>query len=270
MKICPFLSHEHPLRFAHRGSTILWPENTMTAFQGAVDLGCRYIETDVHVTRDGVMVTFHDDRLERVTNGAGPVKDWNRDDLRTLDAAYYFNPGDGFPLRGKGIGIPSLEEVMTTFPGIMLNIDLKQRGIEQLAADFIRRHHFQERVLIASFHDKRVRRFRGLTGNLVATSSGIRETLAVWVRSRFKQRLKVPPDALQVPPHRGGITVVDHQLIKAAHAAGMQVHTWTINDPQEMHRLLDLGVDGIVTDRPDLLNHVLAERKKVRTWEPVR
>lgn len=265
MKRCPFLSHEHPIRFAHRGSTILWPENTMTAFQGAVDLGYRYIETDVHVTRDSIIVTFHDDHLERVTNGAGLVKDWDWENLRTLDAAYHFNPDNDFPLRKKGIAIPSLEEVMTTFPDIMLNIDLKQPGIEQLVADFIRRHNFEERVLIASFHDKRVRRFRKLTGNLVSTSSGVGETLAVWTRSRFKQRLKVPPNALQVPQRQGGITVVDHKLVNAAHAVGMHVHVWTINDPEEMHRLLDLGVDGIITDRPDLLNNVLAERKKVRT-----
>lgn len=261
MKRCPFLSHEHPIRFAHRGSAILWPENTMTAFQGAVDLGYRYIETDVHVTRDHIIVIFHDDHLERVTDGAGLVKDWNWENLRKLDAAYHFNPDDDFPLREKGIVIPSLEEVMTTFPDIMLNIDLKQPGIEQMVADFIHRYNFEERVLIASFHDKRIRRFRKLTGNLVATSSGVRETLALWMRSRFKQRLQVPPNALQVPLRRGGITVVDHKLVNAAHAGGMQVHIWTINDPEEMHRLLDLGVDGIITDRPDLLNNVLAERK---------
>lgn len=265
MRRCPFLSHEHPIRFAHRGSTILWPENTMTAFQGAVDLGYRYIETDVHVTRDSIIVTFHDDYLERVTNGAGLVKDRDWDDLRTLDAAYHFNPDDDFPLREKGIAIPSLEEVMTTFPNLMLNIDLKQPGIEQWVADFIRRHKFEERVLIASFHDKRIRRFRKLTGNVVATSSGVGETLAVWTRSRFKQRLKIPPDALQVPQRQRGVTVVDGKLVNAAHAVGMQVHVWTINDPEEMHKLLDLGVDGIITDRPDLLNDVLDERKKVRT-----
>jgi glycerophosphoryl diester phosphodiesterase len=263
MKHCPFLSHEHPIRFAHRGSTILWPENTMIAFQGAAELGYRYIETDVHMTRDGVFVTFHDDCLERVTNGAGQVKDRYWEDLQTLDAAYYFKPDQGFPLRQKGIAIPTLEEVMTTFPRIMFNIDLKQPVIEQPLADFIRRHRFEERVLIASFKDKRVRRFRKFAGNSVATSSGPMEAAAAWAYSRFKHSLNIPAHALQVPPEKKCITVIDQKLINAAHAAGIQVHAWTINDPEQMHRLLDLGVDGIITDRPDLLNTALEKRKKI-------
>jgi len=225
----------------------------MVAFQGAVDLGFRYIETDLHMTRDGFLVTFHDDRLERVTDGTGLVKDWNWHDLRLLDAAFHFKPGENFSLRGQGIGIPTLEEAMTTFPDVMFNIDLKQAGIEQAVVDFIRRFGFEERVLIASFYDKRIRRCRRLLGSRAATSAGRLEAAAVWAYSRFNRSLKIPADAVQVPLRKGCLTVVDEKMIWAVHAAGMQVHVWTINDPAEMHRLLELGVDGIITDRPDLL-----------------
>ena len=255
-----YLSHEHPLRFAHRGSRILWPENTMTAFQGAVDAGCIYIETDIHVTGDGVIVTFHDDVLEKLTNGKGRIKDWQWTDLQTLDAAYYFKPGEDYPLRNSGIAIPSLEEVMKTFPRVMFNFDLKQPGIEQIVARFIATHHFEDRVLIASFDNRRVRRCRRLLRNRVATSAGPRETALFWAYSRVGMACKIAAEALQVPVRKGPVTVVDEKLIEAAHAGGLQVHVWTINDPAEMRRLLDLGVDGIVTDRIDLLNNLLAER----------
>ena len=256
--LCPYLSHEHPIRFAHRGSRILWPENTMTAFQGAVDFGYRYIESDVHVTRDGIIVMFHDDRLERITNGAGFVKDRTWDDLRKLDAAYRFKAEAGYPLRSQGIGIPSLEEALTAFPGVMFNIDLKQPGIEPVVIDFICKHGFEERVLLASFHDRRIRRCRRFLGSQVATSTGFWESVAVWACSRFKRGFKIPAQAVQVPLKKGCLTVVDEKMVRAVHRTGMQVHVWTINDPSQMHRLLELGVDGIITDRPDLLNQVIA------------
>lgn len=260
MTLCPYLSHEHPIRFAHRGSTVLWPENTIMAFQGAVDLGYRYIETDAHVTRDGVIVLFHDDSLERVTYGTGLVKDWQWHDLQKLDAAYHFNPEAGFPFRAKGIGIPSLEEAVTTFPDVLFNIELKQPGMEQVMADFIRRRGVEERVLIASFYDRRVHRFRKRMGDSVATSAGRLEAAGSWIFSRFKKSLKISAHALQVPPRKGSVTLVDEKMVQAAHAVGMQVHVWTINDPAEMQQLLDLGVDGIITDRPDLLNDVIVKK----------
>lgn len=260
MKLPSFLTHEHPIRFAHRGSCILWPENTMAAFQGAVDLGYRYIETDIHVTRDGTIVTFHDHRLDRLTDGSGQIGNWEWKELRKLDAAYNFNPEADYPLRGKGVQIPSLEEVMTTFPNIMLNIDLKQKGIEQILADFIQRHNFSDRVLVASFHDRRTRRFRKITsraGIKVATSAGLWNAIAFWVLSRFKQVFNIHADALQVPYRMKGVTVVDKKMAEAAHEAGKHIHVWGVNEKEEMHALLELGVDGIITDRPDLLDEVI-------------
>ena len=252
----PYLTHEHPIRFAHRGSRVLWPENTMPAFQGAVDLGYRYLETDVHVTRDDVVVVFHDDRLERLTNGTGKVSEWRWEDLRALDAAYHFNPDAGFPLRGSGVGIPTLEELARTFPDALVNIDLKQRGIAERVAVEVDRLGLTERVMIGSFSGRRIARFRVASGGAVATSAGPAEVAAA-VAGRASAGAA---DAFQVPEGARGVRIVTQRFVERAHAAGKHVHVWTINDEEAMHRLLDLGVDGIVTDRPDILNDVVAAR----------
>jgi glycerophosphoryl diester phosphodiesterase len=257
MTLCSYLSREHPLRLAHRGSRVLWPENTIAAFQGAKDRGCLYIETDLHVSKDGVVVVFHDHRLERVTNGKGPIAKWLWEDLRRLDAAYFFKPEEDYPLRGKGIGIPSLEEVIKTFPRMHFNVDLKQPGSEAAVAGFIDTHNIHDRLLIASFSDRRIRRCSNHLNRPTATSVGRWEFLRLWTSSRRGKPLKTTAAVLQMPVRHGGITWLDRKLIQAAHAQGIQVHVWTVNDAQEMRRLLSLDVDGIITDRIDLLNEVL-------------
>lgn len=256
----PYLRHEHPLRFAHRGSRVLWPENTLVAFQGAVDLGYRYLETDVHVTRDGRLVVFHDHRLERLTDGRGHVWDWRWDDLRHLDAAHHFDPADGYPHRGAGIGIPLFEEVVATFPDQLFNIDLKQDGIAEIVAAEVRRLGVEERVLIGSFHDRRIRRFRRVAGRRVATSAGPREMAAALTAATIGRRPRGGADAFQVPARAGAVPLVTRRFVAATHRAGKQVHVWTVNDTAAMHDLLSIGVDGIITDRPDMLNDVIAER----------
>ena len=256
----PFLSYEHPLRFGHRGSNLLWPQNTMVAFQWAMDLGLRYLETDVHATRDGQVVTFHDDRLEQLTDGRGPV--WERDwgDLLSLDAAYHFDPRRGYPLRGTGVRIPLLEEVLAAFPRCLLNLDLKQAGIEELLAGELARLEAEDRVLVGSFHDGRVARFRRASGGRVATSAGPREVLAALGACRLSRLPGGASDAYQVPEQAGPLRVLGERFVEAAHRAGKQVHVWVVNEPADMHRLLDLGVDGIVSDRADLLVRVVAQR----------
>lgn len=249
----PFLTHEHPLRFAHRGSRVLWPENTMVAFQGAVDLGYRYIETDVRLSRDGRVVIFHDHTLERLTDGEGKFHERGWDDLRRLDAAYRFDPDGGFPLRGTGVTMPLLEEVAAAFPDQLFNIDLKQPGTSEQIADEVRRLRIEDRVLIGSFHDRRIRAFRR-AGPGVATSAGPAEVARTLVR---RPHPGTGADAYQVPERGAGLRVVTRRFVDRAHAADKQVHVWTVNDPADMQRLLDLGVDGIVTDRPDLLNEVV-------------
>jgi glycerophosphoryl diester phosphodiesterase len=251
----PYLSHEHPIRFAHRGSRILWPENTMVAFQGAVDLGYRYLETDVHVSRDGRVVIFHDHVLDRLTDGSGRFVDRDWFELRALDAAHGFGAEAGFPLRGRGIGMPLLEEALTTFPDQMFNLDLKQPAIAETVAAEVRRLGAEDRVMIGSFHDRRIRAFRRAAPE-VATSAGPREV----ARALASRHPRGSADAYQVPERAGAVRVVSPRFVAAAHRSGKQVHVWTVNEPDDMRRLLELGVDGIVTDRPDLLNEVLGGR----------
>ena len=250
----PYLTLEYPLRFAHRGSCLLWPENTMTAFQGAVDLGYRYLESDLHVSRDGKVVMFHDDTLERLTDGSGRFWDRDWDELRRLDAGHRFEPGSGYPWRGRGLRMPLLEEAVTAFPGIAFNLDLKQPGIEAAVAAEIRRLGVEDLVMIGSFHDVRIRRFRDIAAGSVATSAGPGELGRAVAAARVGRPALGPADALQVPGR-----LATRRLIEAAHRAGKQVHAWTINEPEAMRRLLTRGVDGIMSDRPDLLRDVVAE-----------
>jgi glycerophosphoryl diester phosphodiesterase len=179
----PYLSQEHPLRFGHRGSNVLWPQNTMVAFEWALSLGLRYLETDVHTTRDGRVVAFHDDRLDDLTDGTGRVWDRDWEDLRRLDAAYRFDPAHGYPLRGTGVGIPLLEEVLAAFPQCLLNLDLKQPGMEDRLAAELARLGAEHRVLVGSFHDRRLTRFRRASGGRVATSAGPAEVMTAPVRA---------------------------------------------------------------------------------------
>ena len=252
----PYLALEHPVRMAHRGSRVLWPENTALAFQGVVDLGLRYIETDVRLTADGVVVVFHDPTLERTTNGVGRVDAWEWEDLRHLDAAWSHGADQGRPLRGTGVGISRLDEVLITWPDVHFNIDLKASGSEWPVAEVIRRAGRQESVLIASFSDARIARFRRITRGAVATSAGPTATARALVASRLGRPAPRGPVAYQVPYDQRGLPI-GARLIDSIHAAGAQVHVWTVNEVSEMQRLLQVGVDGIVTDRPDRLNEVL-------------
>jgi glycerophosphoryl diester phosphodiesterase len=254
----PYLSAEYPLRFAHRGSRVLWPENTAEAFQGAIDLGYKYIETDVRVTRDGVVVAFHDETLGRVTNGSGPVAQWDLEDLQRLDAAYWFDEENGYPLRGTGVKIRSLADVFRTWPDAYFNIDLKGPDLEWAVADVIKRHGMDQQTMIGSFVDHRIARFRRITRGEIAVSAGPATVLAMVAASRVGTTVRRPVQAFQLPfDYR--LVPIDRKLIEAIHAAGAQLHTWTVNEAADMRRLLDLGVDGIVSDRPDILNEVIAE-----------
>jgi glycerophosphoryl diester phosphodiesterase len=254
-----YLSREHPVRLAHRGSTVLWPENTLEAFGNAAALGYRYVETDVRATRDGVVVVFHDADLDRLTNGAGRVADWDWEDLRLLDAAYHFAPAGGYPRRGTGARIPTLDEALSTFPDLSFNLDFKATRIEWALFDVIARRGRHDTTLVGSFRERTVRRFRRVSRGTVATAAGPSEAIAMWGASRAGRHVRAPAAAYQLPERAGPIRV-DRRLVDACHEAGSQVHVWTVNEPGRMHRLLDLGVDGIVTDRPDLLNAVLEER----------
>ncbi len=254
-----------PIAFAHRGGAALWPENTIAAFEGAVALGYRYIETDLRMTKDGAIVCFHDERLERTTDGRGRVADLTLDELRRLDAGHRFRSGGAHPFRGRGLVVPTLDEALALHPDLRLNVEIKQRSpaMERALWDEIDRLDAHERLLVAAEHDPLVHRFRALRPRrAMPTSPGIRGVLRFWagVRSGLWRFDRYAFQALQVPARWRGITVVDRAFVDAAHDHGLHVHVWTIDEPAEMRALLDLGVDGLMTDRPDRLKDVMVER----------
>lgn len=257
-----------PYAFAHRGGAKRWPENTLLAFRGALELGYTHIETDVHMTRDGHIVCFHDAVLERTTDGVGFVRDLTLAELRELDAGYRFTPDGGltFPFRGQGCTVPTLEEALALDPRLCLNLEMKQREPDMVPTllRFLVEHDVSHRVLVASAQDDLTARFRKLRderGLTLPTSPGVRGILAFWLSVRFgvNRFARFDFDALQVPVTQGPLRVVDRRFVEAAHAHGIHVHVWTIDDPDEMRRLYALGVDAVMTDQPEVLLTVLRE-----------
>lgn len=245
--IHPYLDVGRPIAFAHRGGAEVHPENTERAFRHAVDLGFTHLESDVHVTRDGVAIAFHDERLDRVTDTVGVIAemDWSAVRRARVDGT---EP------------IMRLEELFEAFPEARLNLDPKTAAAVQPLADTILRANAVERVMVGSFSDRRIEAVRRLVGDRLAVSAGPRQTTAILLRSRGVPTAARWFHALQVPVAMRGVPVVTKRLVAHAHRQGTQVHVWTINDDREMHRLLDLGVDGIMTDRPETLRSVLIER----------
>jgi glycerophosphoryl diester phosphodiesterase len=244
----PFLDWPGPLAFAHRGGASEVPENTMPAFEHAVRLGYRYLETDVHVTADGVLVAFHDDRLDRVTDRTGVIAELSWREVRQARV-------DGRE------PIPLLEDLLTAWPEVRINIDPKQDAAAEPLAAAILRTGATDRVCVGAFSDKRVARVRSLTGAALCTSMGPREVARLVSASRGGpggSGIRSP--CAQVPPRQGRVAIVTRGFVEVAHRQGVQVHVWTVDDRAEMTRLLDLGVDGIMTDRPQVLKELLVER----------
>lgn len=252
----PYFADAPPLALAHRGGSTYEPnlgrENTIAAFAEAVAMGYRYLETDVHATADGHLVAFHDDVLDRVTDGQGAIAQLPWQEV----SAARINGTDAVPL---------MDELFDTFPEARFNIDVKSPGAIGPLTEAIRRHNALDRVCIGSFSDSRLQAMRRALGPDLATSAGPRDVAALRLLPHAVSRLlRSPAQALQIPvTHRIGPvtpTVVTRRLVATAHRLGKQVHVWTIDEAAEMHRLFDLGVDGIVTDRIDTLRDVLAER----------
>ncbi|HTV24133.1 MAG TPA: glycerophosphodiester phosphodiesterase [Polyangiaceae bacterium] len=262
----PALSGPLPLTFAHRGGAALWPENTLEAFRGAIELGCTHIETDLRMTRDGEIVVMHDDVLDRTTSGSGRVSTHTLSQLRRLDAGYHFSPdGKSFPRRGQGLVIPTLAEVVALSGSVRFNVEIKERGpfdLPRALLAFIERYGIADRIVVAAERHDLMRQFRRLSQGRIATSASRRECLQFWFASRLSLTafLRLPYRALQIPVRAGNLTVVTRQFLDAAHREGLAVHVWTIDERTEMLRLLDLGVDGLMSDRPDRLRQVVLER----------
>jgi glycerophosphoryl diester phosphodiesterase len=239
----PYLDWPGPLAFAHRGGASDNPENTLPAFQHAIDLGYTYLETDVHATSDGVLVAFHDADLDRTCDRPGRIDElpWSEVSQARVDGR---EP------------IPLFDDLMEAFPTARVNIDCKaDSGVDALIAA-LERHACLDRVCVGSFSDSRLRRIRGRVGHGLCTSFGPVQI------GMFRIGLPVPwgGHCAQVPVQQGPVTVVSEGTVARAHERGYQVHVWTIDDADEINRLLDLGVDGIMTDRPVVLKDVLNTR----------
>lgn len=244
----PFLDHPGVLAFAHRGGAGDWPENSFPAFESAAALGYRYVETDVHVTADGVLLAFHDDHLDRVTDQVGAIADLPYAQVR--------------PARIDGREpIPLLEDLLGTFPGLRFNIDPKHDGCVDALVSVIERTASIERICCGAFSDTRLATLRKRLGPRLCTSLGPRATAKLRAAAYgLPGGGRLPATCAQVPTEIKGRTLVDARFVSAAHRRHIQVHVWTIDDAQTMDRLLDLGVDGIMTDHPAVLKQVLEAR----------
>ncbi len=242
------------IAMAHRGGAehpdLRGLENTVHAFSHAVDLGYRYLETDVHLAAGGRLIAFHDNVLDRVTNGRGAVAGATRESILAARIA------DAHP-------IPNLADLFEEFPDCRFNIDLKANGAGPVLADLLDATGRHDSVCVGSFSHRRLQEFRRLTGGRVATSASPLEValfLAAPTGRAARRLTRGRVAALQVPRRRGRVPIVTGTLVRRAHAAGAQVHVWTVDDPAEMAELLDLGVDGLITDRTDLLKDLLLAR----------
>ncbi|WP_329279558.1 glycerophosphodiester phosphodiesterase [Streptomyces sp. NBC_01451] len=247
----PYLDHPGPIPFAHRGGAADGLENTMFQFRRAVETGYRYLETDVHRTADGKLVAFHDPTLDRVTDGGGLIADLPWSDVQHARVA-------------GSEPVPLFEDLLEAFPEARWNVDVKAEPALRPLLDLIERTDSWDRICVGSFSEARVARAQRLAGPRLATSYGVRGVLNLRLRSwGLPVGVRRSAVAAQVPQEQSGIPVVDRSFVRTAHARGLHVHVWTVNDPDHMHRLLDLGVDGIMTDHIDTLRKVLEDRG---TW----
>ena len=231
----------------------------MLSFRKAYEMGYRHFETDLHITRDGALVCFHDPTLDRTTNGSGLVSDMTLEQLKGLDAAYWHRLNGGFPYRGSGVEVPTLLELLAEFDDVSVIVDLKTDGMAHALARVADEADATGRLVVGSFSDQRLEEFRSASGGVVPTSAGPR-TVIEWVAGAGWGRPGRLVDAIQVSPTYNGVRLVDRRLVELAGEHDVAVHVWTVNQEAEMDQLLDLGVDGIITDRPDILRAVLERR----------
>ncbi|HZJ87702.1 MAG TPA: glycerophosphodiester phosphodiesterase [Sphaerochaeta sp.] len=254
-----------PRVVAHRGDSAHYPENTLPAFESADRLGVDVIETDVHLSKDGQIVVWHDATLDRTTDGKGAISDYTLEELRAFDAGFMFSPDGGktFPFRGKGVQLCTLEEALIACPTQRFNVDLKSRGEATVDAFIavVQRQQAKKRVLGASFHLCNLKMLRKKEPRIQTSLC----TLEV-MRYLFAQKLRILPKTkqdelmvFQVPAAQWGITVITADFIQRMHSRGAIVQVWTINEESEMRRLFAMGVDSVMTDKPELAIKVAEE-----------
>jgi glycerophosphoryl diester phosphodiesterase len=267
----PFFDLPTPVVFGHRGASGEAPANTLPAFERAVAQGAAVLETDVHLTRDGVVVTFHDDDLARTTDATGPIAELSFDELRRLDAGHRFSPDGGrsFPFRGQGVQVPRLRDVLEAFPDVRLNVEIKRSDprLVDTALREIADAGREKTTLLAAGEDATMALLRRrLADTRLGVAQGASPADVVgFVRAMLAGT--APPQepmALQIPPGFAGQPLVTPALVAFAHQHGVQIHVWTLNERSELERLLDLGVDGVMSDFPALACEVVAERRARR------
>jgi len=267
------------LNYAHQGGAREAPSSTLFALRQAVAGGADALELDVHATADGIVMVFHDATVDRTTAGTGAIARMTYDELRALDNAHWWVPGEvvaqdraehEYVHRGKApadpsFGIATLREVLEEFPHVFLNLDIKQTAptvepYEQLVAALLREFGRTDDVIVASFDDRATDAFRAIAPE-ISTSCGTVATAAFYQAVRDDTELPVTAHhALQVPTAAGGIEIVTEKFVRRAHDHGLAVHVWTIDEADEMDRLVELGVDGVMTDRPSVLEAILQRR----------
>lgn len=243
----PYLDHPGPLAIAHRGGSEAHPENTMAAVGHAADLGCRYVEIDVQVSRDAALCVVHDDSLKRLTGNPSRVRDLTWPELKSVR------------VMGRE-PIPLLDEVLDAWPELRFNIDAKSEAVVEPLAEAIRRTGAIDRVCVGGISDASLNNLRDRLGPRLCTALGPRGVMRLRLASMGLPAGGFVGGAAQVPPRYGGLPLVDRRFLRAAEERALNVQVWTINEEVEMNRLLDLGVDAIITDRPSLLKSVLDRR----------
>lgn len=263
----PYYAEElnYPLVIAHQGGDGIWPGDTFFAFEKAVDIGADVLEMDAHITKDSEIVLMHDEHVDRTTDGTGLIEDLTLAELSKLDAAYQWSNDDGktFPYRRQGIQVPTLRELFDKFPEMrfLIEIKLTKNPINKPLCDLIHEYNMQDKVVVASFHDDAMALFRETCPD-IATSASKGEVLPFVLLGKifFSGWLSPEYQSLQVPYETSesyGIPVLTKRFIREAHTKNIHVEPWTVNDPELMKQYIESGVDGIITDRPDIMLEVL-------------
>lgn len=251
-----------PLLIAHRGGSALAPENTLAAFRNGADVwGADMTELDVHASADGHCVVIHDPTVDRTTDGVGAVAELTLAELQKLDAGYRFTADGGatFPFRGRGVNIPTIDEVLSALPRMRFIVEVKTGAAQTPLFAAIRRLDARDRVIVAGMYERDRTLFSEFRGAVSASGEELRR---FYRRHRLGLGRFFPPraDVVQVPEVWEGRRIVTRRFVADLAARGIPVHVWTVDDPDDMRRLLDWGVEGVLTDRPDVLGRVLHEK----------
>lgn len=256
-----------PLVIAHQGGDGIWPGDTMYAFEKAVEIGADVLEMDAHITKDRQIVLMHDETVDETTNGTGLIEDLTLAELKQLDAAYKWTKDENkaFPYRGQGIQVPTLDEVFQKFPQMryVIEIKLTENPIHKPLCDLIWKYNMQDKVMVASFHDEAMHNFREACPEVATSASRTEVRNFVLLGKAFLSGLIAPKSQSIQPPYDPkeslNIPIMTERFVREAHAKNIKVEPWTVNDPELMKQYIEWGVDGIITDRPDLMIEVLKE-----------